>query len=314
MDEKKDLLDCIIVGGGPAGMSAAIYLVRKKMNILVISPDIGGQAAKSSEIENYLGFTKISGPELMSKFLEQVEALGVESKIGEEVKSVKKEENGFIVETESEKYSTKSILIASGKMPRKLGIPGEDTFSGKGVAYCAICDGPLFRDKEVAVIGGGNSALDAALELEKYASKVYLLNLNSDFQGDEIRKDRVKASAKIEILAEVETTEFFGEGFLKGIKYKNKQGQIQELSLQGAFIEVGWTPATGIVKDLVKLNNLSEIEIDLENRTTLPGIFAAGDVTNVVEKQIVIAAGEGAKAALNVWKYLILEHASNTKK
>lgn len=308
MAENK-LLDCVIVGGGPAGISAAVYLVRKKMDILLVSPDIGGQAAKSSEIENYLGFTKISGPELTGKFFEQMEALKVNNKIGDEVKSIEKTEKGFVVKTGNESFEAKSVLITSGKMPRKLGVPGEDKFAGHGVGYCAICDGPLFHDKPVAVIGGGNSALDAALELEKYASKVYILNLNIDFQGDEIRKDKVKNSKKIETFLEVETTEFFGKDFLEGIKYKTKTGEVKEISCNGAFIEVGWTPATSFLKDMVKLNNLSEIEIDLENRTNIPGLFAAGDVTNISEKQIVIAAGEGAKAALNLWRYIILEHA-----
>jgi alkyl hydroperoxide reductase subunit F len=302
------MYDCIIVGGGPAGMSAAIYLVRKKMSTLMISPDLGGQASKSSEVENYLGFTKISGPELMQKFSDHIEALGVESKVGEEVQTIVKTDNGFKVKTTEAEYETKSVLIASGKMPRHLGIPGEEEFSGKGVCYCAICDGPLFAGKTVAVIGGGNSALDAALELEKYAAKVVLINIEKDFVGDEVRKDRIKESEKIETIVEAATTEFFGENFLKGLKYKDKDGVVKEVACEGVFIEIGWTPSTDFVKDVVKLNALQEIETNLENKTGVPGIFAAGDVTNVLEKQIIIAAGEGAKAALNAWKYVVLEH------
>jgi alkyl hydroperoxide reductase subunit F len=302
------MYDSIIVGGGPAGMSAAIYMFRKKMKTLLISPDFGGQAAKSSEIENYLGFTKISGPELMQKFQEHIEALGVENKVGEQVKSIVKTENGFNVVSDAETYETKSVIICSGKMPRQLGVKGEESFIGKGISFCAVCDGPLFHDKAVAVIGGGNSALDAALEIEKYAAKVYLVNLEKDFIGDEIRKDKVKNSKKIETIFEANTTEFFGEQFLKGLKYKTADGQIKELSCDGAFIEIGWTPATGLVADLVKLNTIKEIEIDTENKTSQPGIFAAGDVTNIKEKQIIIAAGEGAKAALNAWSYIVLEH------
>lgn len=302
------MYDSIIVGGGPAGMSAAIYLVRKKMKTLLISPDSGGQAAKSAEIENYLGYTKISGPELMQKFIDHTDALGVEKEIGVEVKSIVEIEQGFKLTTDTTSYETKSVVIASGKVPRPLGVPGEDKYIGKGIGYCAICDGPLFASKTVAVIGGGNSALDAALEIEKYAEKVYLVNLNSDFQGDEIRKDRVKESKKIEILAEVATMEFFGEQFLKGLKYKNKAGETKDLACDGAFVEIGWTPATSLVKGLVKLNELKEIIINNENKTNVPGIFAAGDVTDIKEKQIIIAAGEGAKAALNAWQYLVLEH------
>lgn len=301
-------MDCIIIGGGPAGLSAAIYLIRKKMEILVLTPEFGGQAAKSSEVENYLGFKKISGPELMQSFHDHVEALGVKSQI-EEVKTITKSETGFKVETDTTTHEAKSILIASGKTPRKCGVPGEEEFAGKGVAYCAVCDGPLYRDKVVAVLGGGNSALDAALEMEKYASKVYMVNLNADFQGDEVRKDRVKESEKIEVITEAETTEFSGEQFIKNLKYKTKAGEIKELAVDGVFIEIGWEPSAEFVKDLVSLNQLGEIVIDKENKTNVPGIFAAGDVTDVLEKQIIIAAGEGAKAALNAWKYLVLEHA-----
>lgn len=301
------MYDSIIVGGGAAGMSAAIYLVRKKMKTLLISPDLGGQAAKSSEVENYLGFTKITGPELMAKFSEHIDALGVETKT-EEIEEITKIEGGFSLKNADNTYETKSVLIASGKMPRKLNVPGEEEFAGRGVCYCAICDGPLFNGRTVAVIGGGNSALDAALEIEKYAAKVILVNLEKDFMGDEVRKDKVKESAKIEIITEATTTEFFGEGVLKGLKYKNKDGEIKDLACDGAFVEIGWTPSTGLVEGLIELNDLKEIKIDLENRTNIPGIFAAGDVTDVKEKQIIIAAGEGAKAALNSWSYLMFEY------
>jgi len=302
------MFDSIVVGGGPAGMSAAIYLVRKKMKTLLISPDFGGQASKSSEIENYLGFESITGPELMQKFSSHAQKIGVESKIGEEVKNIKKIDGGFAVKTGSETYETKSVILTCGKTPRALNVPGEEEYIGKGIGYCAVCDGPLFSGKVVSIIGGGNSALDAALETQKYASKVYILNKDADFQGDEIRKDKVKESEKIEILTQVETTGFFGEQFLKGIKYKDKSGKEVEIATDGAFIEIGWAPATESVKNLVALNPLKEIVVDVENRTNVPGIFAAGDVTNIKEKQIIIAAGEGAKAALNAWQYIVLEH------
>jgi len=297
----------IIIGGGPAGMSAAIYLARKKLNILLLTMEFGGQAAKSSEIENYLGFTKVSGPELLAKFMDHVEAIGVESKSGEEIELISKIDGGFEVKTKDETYQTRTVLIASGKMPKRLGIPGEDEYIGKGISYCAICDGPLFSNKTVAVIGGGNSALDAAIEIEKYANKVYILNLNEDFQGDEVRKDHVRESNKIEVLSQVETIETFGEQFLKGLKYKDiKTGEVKELATDGMFVEIGWTPATGFAKELVELNNLQEVKINGENETSEPGIFAAGDVTDIKEKQIVIAAGEGAKSALGIWRYLLV--------
>lgn len=299
------MYDCIVIGAGPAGLSSAIYLVRKKVKTLVITPEMGGQTAKSAEIENYLGFTKISGVELTQKFSEHAEALGVEIKSDEEVKTVTKTADGFTIETANAKYQAKSVIVTAGKVPARLNIKGEEKFIGKGISFCATCDGPLFTNKTVTVIGGGNSALDAALELEKYATKVYMINLNADFQGDEVRKDRIKESKKIEIIAEVKTTEFAGDEFLKSIKYLTKTGENQEVETSGAFIEIGWMPATSSVADLVELNNLKEIKIDRENKTSVPGIYAAGDVTDEPNKQIIIAAGEGAKAALNCWKYLI---------
>jgi len=299
------MYESIIIGAGPAGMSAAIYLARKKMNICLITNDFGGQAAKSSEIENYLGFKKISGAELTQKFQEQIGVLNIDTKTTA-VKLVSKKENIFVVKTAGGLLEAKTIIIASGKTPRSLNIAGEKELIGKGISYCATCDGPLFRDKVVAVIGGGNSALDAALELEKYAVKVYILNLNADFLGDEIRQDRVKKSLKIEVLSDVQTTGVYGEGVLGGLKYKNlKTGEEKEIKIDGMFVEIGWVPATDFVKDLVELNNLKEIKIDRENQTTCAGIFAAGDVTDIRDKQIIIAAGEGAKAALAAWRYLL---------
>ncbi|OGD57153.1 hypothetical protein A2V71_01845 [Candidatus Berkelbacteria bacterium RBG_13_40_8] len=299
------MYDSIIIGGGPAGMSAALYLARKKMKIVLISPEFGGQAAKSAEVENYLGYTKISGPELTTKFTEHIEAIGVETKTAE-VKSVAKKDSSFEVKTSDEALESKSVIVASGKTPRKLNIPGEKELLGKGIGYCATCDGPLFKDKVVTVIGGGNSALDAALEMEKYAQKVYVINLNEYFQGDEIRKDRVKNSEKIEVINKAQTLEAIGSQFLEKIKYKDLSTNTEkEIASSGMFVEIGWQPATEIVQNLVELNNLKEIKIDRENKTSVEGIFACGDVTDIKEKQIIIAAGEGAKAALSAWKFIV---------
>jgi len=305
------MYDVIIIGAGPAGMSAGIYTARKKLKTLLLTEDFGGQAAKSAEVENYLGFTKLSGAELIGKFQEHIEAIGVETKTAA-VESVAKQDNGlpageagFEVKIKEETFQAKSIIIASGKVPRPLNIPGEKEFLGKGISYCATCDGPLFKEKTVAVIGGGNSALDAAIELEKYAAKVYILNLNPDFQGDEIRKDHVKASQKIETIAQAQIISVGGDQVLKKLKYKDLKAKAEkELAVDGIFVEIGWTPATSFIKE-IKLNNLKEIEIDSENKTSIPGIFAAGDVTSIKDKQIIIAAGEGAKAALSAWEYLV---------
>ncbi len=301
------MYDCLIIGGGPAGISTAIYLARKKMNIVILTADFGGQAAKASSVENYLGFPKISGPELTAKFKEHLDSLKIENKIGK-VESLNKIDKGFEIKTDTNTIQTRSVIVASVKMPRKLGVPGEKEFEGKGVSYCAICDGPLFKDKTVAVIGGGNSALDAAIEIEKYAKKVYIVNISQEIQGDEVLREKFSKSEKTQAFNNVKTTEIFGEQFVKGLKYEDQESkEIKELVCDGIFIEIGWTPSTDFLKGIVKLNNLKEIELDKNNQTSVPGIFAAGDVTNVLNKQIVIAAGEGANTALSTWKYLITQ-------
>lgn len=302
------MFDTIIIGSGPAGMTAAIYLARKKMNILLLTDELGGQTAKAATVENYPGFLSIQGSDLIQKMKEQTDGLKVKSEMLKADKIVKSAmtANGFTVSAGTQKFETKSIIISAGKTPRPLNVPGEKEFLGKGIGYCVTCDGPLFRDKKVAVIGGGNSVLDSALEMEKYADKVYIVNLNETFQGDEIRVDKVEASAKIEVLSQAKTTGFFGESFLQGIKYEDiKSGQQKDLAVDGAFIEIGWMPATDMVGDLVKLNNLKEIEVDQDMKTSCEGIFAAGDVTNGLNKQIIIAAGQGATAALSAWKFVI---------
>ena len=300
------MYDIIIIGGGPGGLTAAIYLARKKMKILVLTDDFGGQAAKAATVENYPGVAKIAGFELIAKMKEQIDELKVENEVLK-VTEVTQKETNFEVKTADKNFETKSVIVASGKTPRLLNVPGEKEYLGKGIGYCVTCDGPLFQNKSVAIIGGGNSCLDSALEMEKYAAKIYLVNVNEEFQGDMIRVEKVKKSPKIEIIAEAKTTGFEGEQFLKKLLYENKAGEKKEILVDGAFVEIGWEPAAEIVQDLVELNDLKEIKIDTENKTKTPGIFAAGDVTEITQKQIVIAAGEGAKAALNAWKYVVMK-------
>lgn len=312
-----EMLDILIIGAGPAGQTAALYLARKKMKIAVISNDTAGQTAKAALVENYLGFEKISGSDLMEKFMAHLTSTGVQIS-QTEVKSVSKIDGGFEVATkdvENAKLRAKSVIIAAGKCPRELGVPGEEEFKGKGVSYCATCDGPLFKDKTVAVIGGGNSALDSACEMEKYAKKVYIVNVNADLQGDAILKERFEKSDKGEIINNAKTTEIVGEQFVKGLKYEKvlsdeKAGPRPaspglEIVCDGIFVEIGWSPATSFLGDLVKLNQLKEIEVDKNGATSLEGIYAAGDVTDTPFKQIIIAAGAGATAALSAWKYAI---------
>lgn len=317
------MFDLIIIGGGPAGMTAAIYAARKKMNTLVLTQNIGGQTLWSGEVDNYLGYQLVTGAELAKQFRAHIKRLDdenalydLEVKEGVEVKNIKiqkskfknKEAKLFEIETATgEKYEAWIVIIASGKIPRKLNVPGEEEFLGRGVTYCATCDAPLFRNKDVAVIGGGNSALDAVLQLVKVpANKIYLININPKLGGDAVLRERVEAvQDKVEILNAHETTAIFGEKFVTGLEVKEiSSGKMRQLSVQGVFIEIGSVPSTNFVKDLVKLNEWGEIIIDpKDNSTSCPGIFAAGDVTNVREKQIIIAAGEGAKAALGAYDY-----------
>ncbi|MFZ5364177.1 MAG: NAD(P)/FAD-dependent oxidoreductase [Patescibacteria group bacterium] len=311
------MYDLIIIGGGPAGMTAAIYAARKKLNTLVLTENLGGQTLWSSEVDNYLGFQLVSGAELVSKFREHIKRLDEENalfdleiKEGIEVKKVKKINEGeFEMETGTgEKYGARAVIVASGKIPRKLGVPGEDKFLGRGLTYCATCDAPLFRGKDVAVIGGGNSALDAVIQLIKIANKIYLININPKLGGDEIMREKVlEAKDKVEILNTHETMEVRGENTVTGLVVRNiGNEQVRELSLRGVFVEIGSVPSISFIKELVKLNEWGEIIIDPgTNATSESGIFAAGDVTEVREKQIVIAAGEGAKAALAAYEYLV---------
>jgi len=312
------MYDVIIIGAGPAGLTAGIYCARKKLNTLVIGEVTGGQAAWSGEVENYLGYQMITGPELANKFREHLKLIDEKNKEydlefleGERVVEVKCQMLNvkcqiFEVKTAKGKiYQGKTLIIASGKVPRKLGAPGEDKFKGRGVTYCATCDAPLFRGKEVAVIGGGNSALDATLQLMKLCPKVYLINITPALGGDKVMREKVEAAENVEILNNRETREVMGDKLVNAIKVLNKENGKEEIyDVKGIFIEIGSIPATEFVRGLVELNQWGEIKINRRNETSVPGIFAAGDVTEEKEKQIIIAAGEGAKAALSVFEYL----------
>lgn len=296
------MYDLIIIGAGPAGITASVYAARKRMNFLVITKDIGGQTAWSGEIENYTGYQFISGPELAGKFEEHMRQYGIELKEGEGVTELKKKGDVVFVKTDKDTYEAKTAIIASGKKSKELGVPGEAEFKNRGLTYCATCDGPLFAGKDVAVIGGGNSALDAALQLIKIAKHIYLVNITPSLTGDAIMQDKVKESDKISILNNTRVTAIFGDRFVSGIKIKREDKE-KTLEVQGVFVEIGLLPNSEFAEDLEK-NEKGEIKVDCRSQTNIPGIFAAGDVTDVPEKQIVVAAGDGAKAALQAFRYL----------
>jgi len=299
------MYELIIIGGGPAGMTAAVYAARKKLNTLLISYDIGGQVLWTAGIENYMGYQFIEGLELMKKFEEQVKQFPLDVKTGERVSSLSQTNGGFEVRTDKDKsYQAKAAIIATGKRYRQLNVPGEEKLKGRGVTYCAICDGPLFEGENVAVIGGGNSALEAAEDMIKIAGHVYLVSL-TPLTGDQILIDKVKAANNLTMFLEHEVLEIKGESRVKGIKIRDlKSKQERELDVGGIFIEIGLIPNSEPFKGIASLNSFGEIEVSCANETGVPGLFAAGDVTNVPEKQIVVAAGEGAKAALKAHRYL----------
>lgn len=297
------MFDLIIIGAGPAGITAAIYAARKRIETLIITKDIGGQAALSGDVENYTGYQFITGPELALKFEEHLRKFSLALRENEAVEDLKKEAGIIRVKTDKGLYEARAVIIASGKRSRELAVQGEKEFKNKGLTYCATCDAPLFSGKDVAVIGGGNSALDAAIQLIKIARKVSIINIAANLTGDKIMQEIIKANPKVTVLNNTGVTAVLGDKMVNAIKIKG-EGKEQLLAVQGVFVEIGLISNSEFARELEK-NELGEIRVDSYNKTNIPGIFAAGDVSDVPEKQIVIAAGEGSKAALSVFRYLI---------
>ena len=297
--------DVIIIGGGPAGMAAAIYTTRKKLKTLVVTVDVGGQALLTNHMENYPGYTELSGPRLMQIFEEQAKNFGAEFIFGKAAMIGKSGDEFDVFLSNNEKYSTKTVIVASGKVPKQLNVAGEEKFIGRGVSTCSTCDAPLFKNKTVAVIGGGNSALDAALLLAKIAKKVYLMHRREQFRGDEVLVDKVKKTKNIEVVLNSVAKEVRGEKFVKSLVIENvKNKESRELNIDGIFVEIGYEVKTDFVREFAKLNESGEIIVNESCETSYPGIFAAGDITNVPYKQTVIAAGQGAIAGLSAYAYL----------
>jgi len=296
------MLDLIIIGAGPAGITASVYAARKRLDFLVISKDIGGQAALSGDIENYTGYQFITGPELAVKFREHMQVFGIKLNSPEEAREIKRENNLIRLVTDKGEYLAKTLIIATGSRPRLLNVPGEREFKNKGVTYCATCDGPLFKDKAISIIGGGNSALDAALQMIKISPKIYMINIANGLTGDPIMIEKVIKSERVKVFNNAQVKRIYGNAFVEGIEIE-KDSRALDFKLQGVFIEIGWIPNSDFAKT-VKKNNSAEIIVDSENKTSIEGIFACGDVTCVREKQIIVACGEGAKASLGAFKYL----------
>lgn len=301
------MYDLIIIGGGPAGITAAIYAAREKLNFLLVTIDVGGQVVWSSEVENFPGTLSSTGIELVQKFQAQLKKYKVNIK-QEDVIWVSKVKNIVKVKTKAGVYNSKAVIIASGKKPKKLNVPGEEKFFGKGVNYCATCHAPSYKGKIVAIAGGGNSGLEAALFLRKYAKKVYLLNINAKLGGENYLRKKVLADREITVINNAKILEITGEKVVSGLKYTEKDKEMI-LKLEGVFVEIGLVTEVGFTD--VKKNKWEEIRLfrgtktHNENLTSVPGIFAAGDCTDIPAKQIVAAAGEGCKAALASFDYIL---------
>ena len=299
------MYELMIIGGGPAGLAATVYAARKQLKTLLITVDIGGQINNTWGVENYLGYQFIEGPELIGKFQTQVNQFPIDQKIGHKVSRLEKIGGGFEAETEAgDKYQAKVVILATGKQPRKLNVPGETELTGRGVTYCAICDGPIFAGQRVAVVGGGNSALEAVLDMVKIAEHVDMVSL-TPLTGDRVLIDQLKDAQNLAISLEYQTEKIEGEELVEGMLVKEmKTGEEKRLDVTGIFIEIGLLPNSNLVSGLIKLNKAGEVPITPACTTEIAGLFAAGDVTDVPEKQIVVAAGEGAKAALQAHRYL----------
>ncbi len=308
----KIIYDLIIVGGGPAGITAGIYAGRQRMKTLLLAKSFGGQMTKkATEICNYPGFVRISGFDLIEKFVEHLKAeTDVEIKTSEVLKVAKGPKgcpDNFVVATSAqEKFLGRSIIIATGADPRPLEVEGEKEFIGRGVSYCVLCDGPLFKNKDVAVVGGGDAGFEAALFMTNYAKKIHILEFGPEVKADQINQDQVKKSKKIEVITHAAVRKIRGDKMVSSLIYEDLLSkENKELKVEGVFIEIGSQPATSMVKNLVDFNKRDEIVVEPETfQTKTPGLFAAGDVNMGSYKQIVTAAGEGCKTALAAYEYL----------
>lgn len=309
------MYDFLIIGGGPAAVAAGVYAARKKLKTILIAEEWGGQSVVSAGIENWIGTKNVPGFEFAKMLEDHVRAQeDIEIVMSDKVTKVEKltgsDPVNFKVLTEKgSEYETKTVFIGSGAHRKKLGVPGEKEFDGKGVAYCSTCDAPIFKDKDVAVIGGGNAGLEAVLDLGPYAKSICLLEYGDKLKGDAVTQEKVKNSPKVrEIIFNAETLEILGDKFVNGLKYKDRvSGEEKVLDLEGVFVEIGSVPNSDMVKDLVETNKYGEIVINSKNaRTSQLGIWAAGDVTDDPFKQNNISAGDAVKAALDAYNYLTL--------
>ncbi len=306
---KKETYDILIIGGGPAGSSAAIYSARKGIRTGIVAERFGGQVMDTLGIENFISVKATEGPKLVTALEEHVKEYEVDIMNLQRAKSIQKNDENALFEVELEnggKLKSKSVIVATGARWKELNIPGEKEFKGKGVAYCPHCDGPLFKGKHVAVIGGGNSGVEAAIDLANIVGHVTLFEFAPELKADDILQKRLYSLSNVDVVLNAQTLEVLGADKVNSMIYLDrKTNEKKTISLEGIFIQIGLLPNTDFVKNTVDLSKFGEIIIDGHGQSSLPGLFAAGDVTTVPYKQIIIALGEGAKASLGAFDYLI---------
>ena len=305
--EGKDPYDVLIIGGGPASGSAAIYTARKGLRTGIIADRIGGQVNDTAGIENFITVKETTGSQFSANLAAHIEEYDIDTMTGIRATNIEKTDQAIRVTLENNAVlETKTAIISTGASWRKLNIPGEDRLINKGVAFCPHCDGPLFENKDVAVIGGGNSGVEAAIDLAGIVKHVTLFEYSSELKADTVLQDRLRSLSNVDIHTNARTAEVLGEDHVTGISYEDlNSGEMKELSLDGIFVQIGLVPNTSWIGDAVELNNRGEVVIDRNNNTNVPGIFAAGDVTDQKNKQIIISMGAGANAALNAFDYII---------
>ncbi len=305
------MYELIIIGGGPAGIAAGVYAGRKKIKTAIVTDMFGGQSVVSNEIQNFIGYTAISGIELAGKMEAQLRAQDVDVMDGDRVMEIEDKGDFFAVKTESGKeIESKTVLMTAGSRRRKLGVPGEKEFDGKGVAYCATCDAPLFKDKRVIVVGGGNAGLESVTDLIPYAAEILLFEYKDAVKGDAVTLERIQKESKVKIFTHTEVVAITGDAFVRGVRYKDvKTNEEKEIPIDGVFVEIGWLPNSGLAKGLVATNERGEVVVDHKTqKTSHPRIWAAGDVVDVLYKQNNISMGDAVKAVLNIYDYLLRDN------
>ncbi len=300
------IYDVLIIGGGPAGMTAAVYSMRKGVDTAIIIKSIGGQVAETSSVENYLGYKYINGVELVDKFKEQVIQFSVGYEEGQGVSAITDGEIKNVTLEDGRVIQSRALIIATGKSWKKIGVPGEKRLTGRGVAYCTICDAPLFAGKKVIVVGGGNSGVEAAIDLAQVASEVVIVQMMEELTADKILLDKLKSFSNVSMIFSSVVTAINGEDQVREVTVQHVDTKsVTQLQTDGIFIEIGLDPNSSFVQGVVEMNSGNEIIVDSRCATNREGIFAAGDVTSVPFKQIIIAGGEGAKAALSACEYIL---------